>query len=36
VAEAVDVDDDGHLLVDVGDGALVPISAGDVVHVRPS
>lgn len=36
VAEAVDVDDDGHLLVDPGTGELVPIAAGDVVHLRPA
>jgi len=32
---AVDVDDDGRLLVD--DGRTVrPLGAGDVVHVRPA
>jgi len=31
---AVDVSDDGHLLVDLA-GELVPVRAGDVVHVRP-
>ncbi len=34
-AEAVDIDDDGHLLIDPGTGDLVPIAAGDVVHLRP-
>jgi BirA family biotin operon repressor/biotin-[acetyl-CoA-carboxylase] ligase len=29
-----DVDDDGHLLVDTGDGVRT-VAAGDVVHVRP-
>lgn len=31
--EAVDVDADGHLLVDIGD-EVVPVVAGDVVHLR--
>lgn len=34
-AEAVDIDDDGHLLIDPGTGELVPVAAGDVVHLRP-
>lgn len=32
--QAVDVDDDGHLVVELG-GELVPVAAGDVVHLRP-
>jgi len=35
LGRAVDVDDDGRLLVD--DGRTVrPLGAGDVVHVRPT
>ena len=33
--EAVDVDDDGHLVLDV-DGVRRSIAAGDVVHLRPA
>ncbi|MCP2260437.1 BirA family transcriptional regulator, biotin operon repressor / biotin-[acetyl-CoA-carboxylase] ligase [Streptoalloteichus tenebrarius] len=32
---AVDVDADGRLVIREASGALVPVSAGDVVHVRP-
>ncbi|SHG48294.1 biotin--[acetyl-CoA-carboxylase] ligase [Streptoalloteichus hindustanus] len=32
---AVDVDADGRLVVREASGTLVPVSAGDVVHVRP-
>lgn len=35
VGTAVDVDDDGHLLVDAGGDAPVAVAAGDVVHLRP-
>jgi BirA family biotin operon repressor/biotin-[acetyl-CoA-carboxylase] ligase len=35
VGTAVDVTDEGHLLVDVG-GEIVPIAAGDVIHLRPA
>lgn len=34
VGTAVDVDLDGHLLVRTEDGAVHPVSAGDVVHLR--
>jgi BirA family biotin operon repressor/biotin-[acetyl-CoA-carboxylase] ligase len=34
VGSARDVDDDGRLLVDVGDGEVV-VAAGDVIHLRP-
>jgi BirA family biotin operon repressor/biotin-[acetyl-CoA-carboxylase] ligase len=32
---AVEVNDDGHLVVDDADGARLVVAAGDVVHVRP-
>ncbi|GDY31359.1 biotin--[acetyl-CoA-carboxylase] ligase [Gandjariella thermophila] len=32
---AQDVDEEGRLLVRSGSGAIIPVSAGDVVHVRP-
>ena len=34
VGRAVDVDDDGCLLVDDGE-QVITVTAGDVVHVRP-
>ena len=36
VGRAVDVDDAGHLVVERDDGSTITISAGDVVHLRPS
>lgn len=33
---AVDVDDDGHLLLDDDEGRRVTVAAGDVVHLRPA
>jgi BirA family biotin operon repressor/biotin-[acetyl-CoA-carboxylase] ligase len=35
VGTAVDVDDDGHLVVDTGAGDPLVVAAGDVVHLRP-
>lgn len=32
---AVDVSEDGHLVVDPGNGPLRTVSAGDVIHLRP-
>ena len=34
--EATDVDDAGRLVVATADGRTVPVSSGDVVHVRPA
>ena len=32
---AVDIDDDGCLRIDPGDGAVETVAAGDIVHLRP-
>ncbi len=36
VGTATGIDDDGRLLVRAADGAVTSVSAGDVVHVRPT
>jgi BirA family biotin operon repressor/biotin-[acetyl-CoA-carboxylase] ligase len=36
VGDAVDITDDGHLVVRLDDGSTRTITAGDVIHVRPA